>query len=299
MAGEDQIGAALPLARIRIEIGAQQPRRLAGHQHAAVIGLAHALVAGRRIHDHCRARHGQPHARRIGHPQILTDLRADGQRGHLAAAKQHFPAERHPAPQQLHLAHGRRSGREVAHFIIDAVIRQIALGHHAQHAPALDERRAIVQPALQRQRQPHADGHVQRDRSVAYARKRLERTVQQRPRQKQIRRRIARYAQLRQRQQLRLPRVCLTHQRNYALRVSRAVRHPYFRRSYRHAHKSIPHRLPSLIHFTPFIIPNSRSCARCSPPIPTKKFVNFQNLLLTNAPHMAIIHTNNSNQTFD
>src|SRR5699024_5325278 len=49
--GKDQVGGGLPLPGVGVHIAAQQPRRLPGHQAAAVVRLAHRLVGGGQVED--------------------------------------------------------------------------------------------------------------------------------------------------------------------------------------------------------------------------------------------------------
>ena len=74
MPGKDHIGGRFPLARIGVEIAADQTSRMSGNQTAAVIRLSDRLVACRKVDDHRCTRFREPHRRRLGRPEVLTDL---------------------------------------------------------------------------------------------------------------------------------------------------------------------------------------------------------------------------------
>ena len=52
MSGKHHVGGGLPVARVCIQIGAQQPGGLLADQLAAITGLADGFVAGREVGDH-------------------------------------------------------------------------------------------------------------------------------------------------------------------------------------------------------------------------------------------------------
>ena len=74
-----EVGRRFAEAGGRIDIGRDAFGRLAGTEHAPVLGLADGDVAGRQVHEHIRAGERGIAARRNRRPQILADLDMHGE----------------------------------------------------------------------------------------------------------------------------------------------------------------------------------------------------------------------------
>ena len=133
--------------------------------------------------------------------QILAQLHAQRERGHLLAAEQQPAAKRHPLIEQLHLRHGVRRGREQAFFIEFAVVGQVRFGHDAQHPAAAQDGGAVVQAVAHAQRQPHGHEQLPAARGAQHQAERAARRVLQGVLQEQVAAGIARQAQLGQHEQ--------------------------------------------------------------------------------------------------
>ena len=209
-----------------VQVAAQQPGRLVCHQCAAVLRLAHGLIAGRKVCNHGSARQRVEGRGRQRAPQILAQLHAQHKAGHLAAAEQQRRAKGHLLPADGHRLHLGAAGGELPLFVEFAVVGQVGLGHNAQQLPPAQHGSAVVQLAVHQQRQAHQHYGVQ----CAGLRKQPLQCIQcallQGALQKQVAAGVAGKAKLRENRQLYPPLRGSLQLRQHLLRIIGAVCHP-------------------------------------------------------------------------
>ena len=224
--GKHHVGGAFAVPCRGVQVAAQQPGGLVCHQCAAVLGLAHGLVAGRKVCNDGSARQRVEGGRRQRAPQVLAQLHAQHKAGHLAAAEQKRGAKGHLLPADGHRLHLRAAGGELPFFVKLAVVGQVGLGHDAQQLPAAQHGGAVVQFAVHQKRQAHQRHGIQRAGLRKQPFQRIQCTLLQRALQKQIAAGVAGKAELRKYRQL-YPALCGRLQlRQNLLRVIGAVCHP-------------------------------------------------------------------------
>ena len=161
MPGKHHVGGAFAVPCRGVQVAAQQPGRLVCHQCAAVLGLAHGLIAGRKVCNDGRARQCVEGGGRQGAPQVLAQLYAQHKTGHLAAAEQQRRAKGHLLPADGHRLHLGAAGGELPLFVKLAVVGQVGLGHNTQQLPPAQHGSAVVQLAVHQQRQANQHYGVQ------------------------------------------------------------------------------------------------------------------------------------------
>ena len=226
MPGKDHVGGAFAVPRRGVQVAAQQPGRLVCHQCAAVLRLAHGLIAGRKVCNDGRARQRVEGGGRQGAPQILAQLHAQHKAGHLAAAEQQRRAKGHLLPADGHRLHLGAAGGELPLFVKLAVVGQIGLGHDAQQLPPAQHGGAVVQLAVHQQRQAHQRYGIQRAGLRKQPLQRIQCALLQGALQKQIAAGVAGKAKLRENRQLYPALRGSLQLRQHLLRVIGAVCHP-------------------------------------------------------------------------
>ena len=136
VAGEHQVLRRVPEARVRIGVGAQQPRGLLPYQVAAVGGLTDDLIRRGQVDDHGRARLRQPRGGRFGYPQVLANLHAKREIRHRRAGEHLHTTEHSGLAQQLDRLHIQpRARRKVALLVKLGIIRDAVFGTSPSTAP--------------------------------------------------------------------------------------------------------------------------------------------------------------------
>ena len=240
---EYQVGGALPLPRIGVDIAAHQPPGLACHQLAAVIRLAGHLIAGGQVQDEGGPLRRQPDGRGRRGPQILADLHADDQPRHRPAFHQRMGGHAHRQSRQFKFTAIERLGRggKPAGLIEFPVIGDMDFGGQRQDRAFLYYCGAVIQFVLASDRQAQGGEHIQPPGLFQNPRQRPLRPVQQGGLQKQVAAGVPGDAQLRQGQHLYTLRGRFLHQGNDLPRIVFAVRHPDFRRTRRRLYKAVSH----------------------------------------------------------
>ena len=257
---EHQVGGGLPLAGVGVHIGAHEPGGLAAHQAAAVVGLAHHLVAGGQVQDQGGPPLRQSAGGGVGSPQILADLHADDQPGHIGAADQGAGPEHldpgaelplqlgHPDGEAV-LLHARPAGKP-ALFVELPVVGDVGLGHHSHHLAPLDDHGAVIQLVPRTQGHTQGGEHLQLPGGLHDGAQGVHGPVQQGVLQKQIAAGIARDAQLGQDQHLYMLLLRLLHQGDDLPGVIGAVGHPDLRRAGGDFDETVPHKRQLLLLLT-------------------------------------------------
>src|SRR5947207_864550 len=169
-----EIGGGLADARRAVQVGRQAARRLVGGQLVAIALLADDDVRRGEIADDAGAGERRERGGRRWHPQVLADLYVQDESRHLGEAEQQVGAEGGVLPgQRDRAARAPVAGRELARLVELAVVRQVGLRHDADQPPAAEERRAVVEAAVDRHRQADQRG----ERQVARAREKLRERV--------------------------------------------------------------------------------------------------------------------------
>ena len=138
MAGEHQVRGGFPVACVRVGIGAQEPGAVGADEGAAVIRLAHGLVAGGKVGDHRGPGLGQGGAGGHGGPKVLAELHPQAKLRQILAAEKQVRAKGHGLAQQGEFpVFQGGSGTEMALFIELPIIGQVLLGDDPQDAAAL------------------------------------------------------------------------------------------------------------------------------------------------------------------
>ena len=252
MPREHQVGGGFPLAGVGVHIAAHEPGGLAAHQTAAVIGLAHHLVAGGQVQDQGGTLLCQGAGGGVRRPEVLADLDAHGETGDVGALDQGAgPVHQapgavlslqigHPDGEAV-LLHARPAGKP-ALLVELPVVGNVGLGHHSHHLAPLDDHGAVIQLVPRTQGHTQGGEHLQLPGGLHDGAQGVQRPVQQGILQKQVAAGIARDAQLRQGQHLYVPLLRLLHQGDDLLGVIGAVGHPDLRRAGGDLNKSIPHK---------------------------------------------------------
>ena len=152
-----------------------------------------------------RPAHGEPAGRRLGHPQVLADLHAEGEERLLITAEHGVghdrDADRLPSRAYIYpgeLAGDLSAGGKMALLVKLRVIRQMLLRHESQHLAPAEHGRAVIELAAQSQRQADKQHGVELRRLAPDRLQRVERAVEKRVLQKQVAAGVAREAELRE-----------------------------------------------------------------------------------------------------
>ena len=192
-----QVGARLAEAGGAVDVGGQVPGRGRAAHEAAVLGASDGDRRARDVDQHGRPGQGGARARRHRDPHVLADLHVHLQALDVAGAEVQIVAEGRPSePAEVDGAAHARAEREVALLVELAVVRQIALGRHAEHPAAVHHHRAVVQPVAPPQRRADDEQRRQGGGGPGEGAERLERRVEQPPVEQQIVDGVAGQAQL-------------------------------------------------------------------------------------------------------
>lgn len=150
-----QVGGGFAVASGGIQVAAEAARGLTGYQLAPVAGLADGHVRSRQVRDHRGAGERSERGRRHWHPHVLADLHVQYQpRLPLGLEEQPTPEGHSGLPAQVDVIAQRRvTGGELARLVELPIVGQEGLGCHAQNPTAMDHRAAVVERAVDLQRQ--------------------------------------------------------------------------------------------------------------------------------------------------
>ena len=245
VAGEYHVSGGLPLPRVGVHIAAAEPGGLSGGQFPAVSGLAHRLIAGGEIQNQRGSLRRQAQGGRLGGPEILADLHADGESRHLRAAEHQTGGEVHrrlsregdgaARPPQV-LPGGKPAG-----LVELTVVGDMGLGHQAEELPPADYRGAVVELVPVPHGQAQSRHHVQVLGGLQYGGEGLLGAPEQGVLQKQIAAGVPGEAELGQGQHPHSLCRRLPHQVEAGLGVVPAVRHFDSRRARRRLDKAVSH----------------------------------------------------------
>ena len=258
VSAKDKVGRRFPVSRARIEISADQARRLVGDKRLPVNTLPGILIARRKIYKHRRARQRVPRARRIGRPQILTDLGCHCQPFHFPADKQKILSERHRAALKFRPGNRSLSRREMTRLVKLRIIRQEALRHQSEQPSPADCRRHIVKLLLFLPRKSDKHQSVPHSRGIHNFAQPFLCRRQQPLLPEKIAAGIARDAKLRKYNDFRPGVRRFFRLRADLRRIVYAVRYFQFRCHRRRLHKSMPHGSTSCFVILRAVMPGSR-----------------------------------------
>ena len=154
VADEHQVGGGFPFAGVGVHVSADEAAALVGDHVPAELVLADGLVAGGQVQDDRSASGGQAAAGGHGHPQVFADLHADAQLRQLPAAEELIGAHGDGLVTESDFLVHILARDKPAGFVELTVVRDVALGHHAQDLPTREHYGAVIQLAAA------ADGHT-------------------------------------------------------------------------------------------------------------------------------------------
>ena len=195
MPGKDHVLCGLIRPGPGVDIGRRQTRGLGGHQFAPVIALAGDGVAGRGVDQHRRPGEGELDAGGQGRPEVFADLHAHDELRQFPAGKEQVGGEGDLLAEPMERAPPLEGGGELAQFVELGVVGQVRLGHHAQHMPALQYRRAVVQAVAIGHGKTDDDEHVHFPRRVQHSLQPFQRPAHEAVVQEQIAAGVAGQAQ--------------------------------------------------------------------------------------------------------
>ena len=162
-----EVRRRLALPRRRIEIGRKAARRMRSAERLAIVGFADDRIRRREIEQHGRARQRGARRRGNGNPYVLANFRVDHESGKIRRFEKRIGAEgRGLSGDGDVLARNKSAGREVALFVKLAIIRQIDLGRHGEHAAAQDRHGAIIETPAMAQRRADDDQRMNAARGL-------------------------------------------------------------------------------------------------------------------------------------
>ncbi len=162
-----EIRRQLALPRRRIEIGCKAARRMRRAERLAIVRLADDRVRRREIEQHGRARQRGARRRRDRNPYVLANFHVDDEPAEIRRFQKRVGAEGRSLSGDLDVFVGDESaGREVPLFVKFAIIRQIDLRRHRQHAAAQDRDATIIKTAAMAKRRADDDQRVNAARSL-------------------------------------------------------------------------------------------------------------------------------------
>ena len=147
-----QIGGRLALAGGGVDIGSQAAgRRRAGEQFA-VLGAADGDRAAGQVGQHGGTGQGRLRTGRYRHEHVLADLDVQDQTGQILGGEEQIRPERHVGAEQPDRCADVITRGHLPAFVELPVGRQVGLGRHPEHAAAVDDHRAVVDPVQPAQR---------------------------------------------------------------------------------------------------------------------------------------------------
>ena len=141
-----EVGGRLALARRRVHVGREAPRRRGPAQQAAVVGPADGDRAAGEVGQHGRSGERAPPRWAAPAPTCPRRSRRAARtparrRRRTAGRGRTGPRRRRAGPSAQVVA-----GRDLPPLVELAVGRQVRLGHHAEDAPAVHDDRRVVDP---------------------------------------------------------------------------------------------------------------------------------------------------------
>ena len=191
-----EVGRGLALPGRRVDVRRQAARGRRPAQQLAVLRPPDGDRAPRQVEQHRRAGERRLGARRDRDPDVLADLGVDDEPGHVLGREQQVRAERHVGAADADRAALVRPRRELAALVELAVGRRVGLRRHAEHAAAVDDDRAVVDPVAVAQRRADDEHRQQLARGGDDGLQRGLDAVEHRVLQHEVLDRVARQAQL-------------------------------------------------------------------------------------------------------
>ena len=151
----------------QIGVGVAHAKRPRAFQHEPLANLllGEREMAGAGVEQDVGPALGEPGAGAVGDPGVAADFEADP---HAAAVEQQIADRILACPPISMLADcAGRPAAEPARLVVDAVARQVLLGHEAQQPAVAGHGRRVVDGALEEHRQAEASDHALRLRHAA------------------------------------------------------------------------------------------------------------------------------------
>ena len=193
-----QVGRRLALAGGRVDVGGQAAGGRRPAQQLAVLGPPDRDRAARQVEEQRRARERRLGARRDGDPHVLADLGVDDEAGDVVGGEEQVRAERHVGAADADLATLAHARGELPRLVELAVGGRIGLRHHAEHAAAVDDDRAVVDAVAVPQRRTEDDQRQEVRGALDHRGQRALDVVEHRILEDQVLERVARQGHLRE-----------------------------------------------------------------------------------------------------
>ena len=194
-----QVGGRLAQAGGRVDVGAGPAHRGRPRKQRAGLSPAYGDRAAGEVGEHGRPAERRTHPRRVRDPEVLADLDADHEAGHVIGGKQQVGAERRiDAGDADRLADEAEAGGEVSLLVELPIVRQEALRDRPEQPAALDGERAIVDPVAPAQGRADQEQRAEAGGGGDHPLRRGLDRVEQRLLQQQVLDRVGRERQLRE-----------------------------------------------------------------------------------------------------
>ena len=247
---EHEVGGGLAETGVGVGVGAVQAGALVGDELPAVRRLADDLVGRREVEDERGAGLGHVRARRVGRPQVLADLDAHHEVGHVERLVHEPRGEKRLLPGAGHeqRLRGARRRAEPALLVELAVVGQVGLGREAHKLAAHAHRGAVVD----RVARAHGQAHGKKDRQVGRLGENMRKSALRRSEQsavvEEVAAGVARKAELGQNERAHAVRSRLAHGAEHGRRVVLDVGYAQPGRGSRHAEEAVVGRIGPGIH---------------------------------------------------
>ncbi len=139
-----EVGGRLARTRGRVEVGRHASGRLGCAEQPPVVPLGHEGIGRGEVDEDRGARQRRIAARRCGNPHVLADLEVKRQALDLGRREQEIGPEGDAPSEEGHLGcQGVASRGELSLLVELSVVGQVALGHHPDGSPSVDDHRAV------------------------------------------------------------------------------------------------------------------------------------------------------------
>ena len=246
------------MARIRIQIRAQQTSALPGNQLLTISGLSDCFITGGKIGDDRGPCQCMGTAGRNRCPKVLADLHTQNKIRHLFAGKQQLRTNQRLLAgvfDALGFPHARH---KMALLIKLAVIGQIRLGDKPQQLATAYHGRAVVELSVVAYRHTDHSHQIQAFAGLQNRRQARFCAAQQRCLQKKITAGISRQAQFRQAEKLHVFRRKRLHRFYNLLHIISTICHAQRRADSSRADKAVLKCGKAVFHSLPSFFTNSK-----------------------------------------
>ncbi len=236
-----EVGGRLPGARRRIDVGGNAPGRLGGAEQSPVVALGDEGIGGGEVDEDGGARERRVAARRCRDPDVLADLEMERQTLDLGDRKEEIGPERHALSEEGHLGDRGVAGRRELSLLVElSVVGQVALGHHPDGGPSVDDHRAVEESPGHHEGRAHHQGASQVDACPHHPMEPVDDGVEQRALMEQVVRAVRRKPELGEGDHEGVLLVGATSQVQGGVDVGLGIGHPHVGHAHGHADEALP-----------------------------------------------------------